>query len=150
MRLARLAHTLTAIINSDADPRTIAGWSSCAFVSKGALKNWCVTARIPARRYLVFARLLRVVIRSEGGRHRPENLLSVADRRTMRGLLRASGFADESDLPGTIDEFLERQRLICEPDSMMEIRRVLAGGLDNRPVDGHPPVQDELTVAPSQ
>jgi hypothetical protein len=122
---ARLARALVLIIDSGKDPRTVRGWGRCALASSGALRNWCRTARIAPRRCLVFGRLLRAVVRSDGGRHKLENLLAVVDLRTLSGLLRFAGFSGQDDFPRDTDEFLQRQTLICDPDALLEIRRAL-------------------------
>jgi CheY-like chemotaxis protein len=123
---ARWARVLLPILDSPKDPRTISGWSRLAFVSPGALRNWCRMAGISPRRSLVFARLLRAVFLGHGGRHKPENLLDVVDRRTLVGLLRLAGLNPQHDLPQDIDGFLQRQSLIRDPDALFEIRRALA------------------------
>jgi hypothetical protein len=89
------------------------------------LRNWCRTAGISPRRALVFARLLRAVLLADGGRHRPENLLDIVDRRTLTGLLKMGGFDPEEDLPGDVETFLERQTLVRDLESIVAIRRVL-------------------------
>lgn len=122
---ARLARALMPILDSGADPRTICDWAHCAYASSGALKNWCSTAGIAPRRCLLFGRMLRAVIRSNGGRHKLENLLAVVDRRTLAGLLTIAGFSGERDFPRDVNEFLARQTLIRDPDVLRELRRAL-------------------------
>jgi len=123
---ARWVRVLMTIVDSPKDPRTISNWSRLAFVSPGALRNWCRMAGISPRRSLVFARLLRAVCLGHGGRHKPENLLDVVDRRTLVGLLRLAGLNPEHDFPRDVDAFLHRQALIGDPDALFEIRRALA------------------------
>ena len=76
---ARWARVVVPVLDAPEDPRTIKAWSRLLYVSPGALRNWCRTAGITPRRSLVFARLLRAVFLSDGGRHKPENLLDVVD-----------------------------------------------------------------------
>lgn len=123
---ARWARVLLPVLDSPKDPRTISGWSRLAFVSPGALRNWCRMAGISPRRSLVFARLLRAVFLGHGGRHKPENLLDVVDRRTLVGLLRLAGLNPQHEFPQDVDVFLHRQTLIRDPDALFEIRRALA------------------------
>lgn len=119
----RWAECVLPVIQCPRDVRTIALWGRWVGASTGALRNWCRTARIPARKSLVFARLLRaVVLRGRTGQNL-ENLLDVVDRRTMLGLLRTAGFCDEDDLPSTIDEFLSRQILVNDSDAVSSVRR---------------------------
>lgn len=123
---ARWARALAPVITSTKDPRTVSGWSRLAFVSPGALRNWCRTAGVSARRSLVFARLLRAAFLSQGGRHRPEDLLDVVDRRTYVGLLKFAGLAPEQPFPASPEEFLQQQMLVRDADRLTEIRRALA------------------------
>jgi CheY-like chemotaxis protein len=123
---ARWARALAPVITSAKDPRTVSGWSRLVFVSPGALRNWCRTAGVSARRSLVFARLLRVAFLSQGGRHRPEDLLDVVDRRTFVGLLKFAGLDPERPFPTSAEEFLRQQTLVRDPDRLFEIRRALS------------------------
>jgi CheY-like chemotaxis protein len=123
---ARWARALAPVIASAKDPRTVSGWSRLVFVSPGALRNWCRTAGVSARRSLVFARLLRVAFLSQGGRHRPEDLLDVVDRRTFLGLLKFAGLDPERPFPENPEAFLQQQMLVQDPDRLFEIRRALA------------------------
>jgi CheY-like chemotaxis protein len=122
---ARWARVILPVLDSPKDPRTISGWSRLAFVSPGALRNWCRMAGISPRRSLVFARLLRAVVLGHGGRHKPENLLDVVDRRTLFGLLRLAGLNPQHEFPRDVDDFLLRQTLVRDPDALFEIRRAL-------------------------
>jgi|EndMetStandDraft_5_1072996.scaffolds.fasta_scaffold41405_1 CheY-like chemotaxis protein len=123
---ARWARALAPVIASAKDPRTVSGWSRLVFVSPGALRNWCRTAGVSARRSLVFARLLRVAFLSQDGRHRPEDLLDVVDRRTFVGLLKFAGLDPDRPFPKSPEEFLQQQMLVRDPDRLFEIRRALA------------------------
>jgi len=129
---ARWARAIVPIMGSPRDPRTIAGWGRWVAASPGALRNWCRTAGITARRSLVFARMLRAASLSEGGRHRPENLLDVVDRRTLTGLLKFAGFKDDDDFPKDIQEFLARQALVRDPDALFEVKRALEERVPSR------------------
>lgn len=122
---ARWAHAIVPIVDCPIDPRTIEGWSRWIAASPGAIRNWCFTAGLAPRRSLVFARLLRAVILSEGGRRKPENLLDVVDRRTLRGLLSLAGLTAGGRLPSSVEEFLEHQVLVQDRDALREIRRAL-------------------------
>jgi CheY-like chemotaxis protein len=122
---ARLARVLVPIIDSSTDPRTIQEWSHLVFVSPGALRNWCRMAGISPRRSLVFGRLLRAVCLSQGGRHKPENLLDVVDRRTLVGLLKFAGLEPLPAFPSDVDSFLKRQMLVRDSDTLFEIRKAI-------------------------
>jgi FixJ family two-component response regulator len=122
----RWARAVVPIVDAAVDPRTVRGWSRLVYVSPGALRNWCRMAGIPPRRSLVFARLLRVVCLSRGGRHKPENLLDVVDRRTLVGLLRFAGLSGQREFPEDVDTFLEWQQLVRDPDALRAITSALA------------------------
>jgi len=121
---ARVVRALLAVVQTQDDPRTLAGWSRCSFASVGTIRNWCYTAGIPPRRCLVFGRLLRVVLRSNRERCRPENLLAVVDRRTLIRLFACAGFTADG-FPNTVEEFLQRQTLIADEDFLRETRRAI-------------------------
>lgn len=122
---ARWARALVPLIDAPSDPRTLTGWSRVVFASPGAIRNWCRTAGISPRRALVFGRLLRAVLQGRAGRHKPENLLDVVDRRTLAGLLRLAGLQENVEFPRDIDSFLQRQVLVRDPDMLLEVQRAL-------------------------
>jgi CheY-like chemotaxis protein len=122
---ARWARVVVPVLDASEDPRTIKAWSRLLYVSPGALRNWCRTAGITPRRSLVFARLLRAVFLSDGGRHKPENLLDVVDRRTLVSLLTFAGLSLERAFPDRLDVFLREQVLVRDPDALLEITRAL-------------------------
>jgi CheY-like chemotaxis protein len=123
---ARWARALVPLVQAPSDPRTLAAWARIVFVSSGALRTWCRMAGIPPRRSLVFARLLRAVVKSRDGAHRPEDFLDGLDRRTLVGLLRLAGLNTGTDFPGDVDAYLRRQLLVRDPETLLEIRRTLA------------------------
>jgi hypothetical protein len=119
---SRLARVIVAVVEAESDPRTLFGWSRITYTAPGTLRNWCRTAGVSARRCLVFARLLRVIVASETGTHRPENLLDVADRRTITCLARYAGFRTFDDVPRGLQQYLDRQRLIRDDRILEETR----------------------------
>jgi CheY-like chemotaxis protein len=133
---ARLVRAMAPIMDSASDPRTIQDWSRLTFVSPGALRNYCRIAGVSPRRALVFARLLRAVLLGQGGRHRPENLLDVVDRRTLVGLLNFAGLDPHGEFPTSLDAFLGRQVLVQDPDVLLEIRRVMHARRHSKPQNG--------------
>lgn len=122
---ARWARALVPILDAPRDPRTVAAWGRHIAASQGALRNWCRTAQISPRRSLLLGRMLRAVYLSDNGRHGPESLLDIVDRRTLAGLLRLAGLDGEAGFPTTVDEFIERQRLVCDTTALREIRSEL-------------------------
>jgi DNA-binding response OmpR family regulator len=122
---SRWARAVAPIVYATKDPRTTRDWSRVVYASPGTLRNWCRTANIPARRSLVFGRLLRAVYRCREQLNRPEELLDVVDLRTIAGLLELAGLDAEVGLPKTVEAFLTKQRMITEPLVLREIRKAL-------------------------
>jgi CheY-like chemotaxis protein len=110
------------------DPRTLSDWGRGVAVSPGALRNWCRTAGLPARRSLLFMRVLRAVQRQAHGSFGAEELLDIVDRRTITKLMALSG-GDGCRLPRSVPEFLERQALIDNPRAVTAVRTELARSL---------------------
>jgi CheY-like chemotaxis protein len=119
----RWADVVTRSIDAPADPRTLSDLGHLVGVSVGTFRNWCRTARLSSRRSLLFARMLRAVIRQPTDLAAPEDLLNVVDRRTLAKLLHASG--GTSDRLPSIAEFFERQALISDERAVSGIRRAL-------------------------
>jgi CheY-like chemotaxis protein len=122
---ARWAQLVLSTIDAPSDPNSLYRWSRAVGVSIGALRNWCRTARHSSRRSLLFARMLRAVLRQSVGHTAPEDLLNVVDRRTLAKLLLAGG-GTETQLPATVDEFLRRQAFIVDDVAVNQIRSALA------------------------
>jgi ActR/RegA family two-component response regulator len=99
-----------------------------AHSSPGGLRNWCHTARQVPRRSLLFARMLRAVYRQGLPPKPPADLLNIVDRRTLAKLLSMCG-GSGANLPATVDEFLDRQRLIEDPHAVDQVRRLLSSRL---------------------
>lgn len=124
--LRRWARAVMTVMSSKTDPKNLEGWAQCAAASTGTLRNWCRTANISPRRSLVFARLLRAVLRYHIYSDLPENCLDVVDMRTLSRLLAHSGsdWAPRSPAP-TVDEFLDRQTLIRDVRAIEQIRMLI-------------------------
>ena len=126
------------VIDSPEDPRTIADWASWVGASRGALRGWCRTAGLHAKRSLSLARMLRVVVRYPEGS--PENLLDFADTRSLQNFLRL-GHSEEPPclLPLGAQELLDRQRWITDPLALRELAAALSTRdvrVDERPDKG--------------
>jgi hypothetical protein len=125
----RWANVVTAVVASPFDPRNLDGWARAARAGRGTLRSWCRAAGLSAKASLDFARLLRAVVRSQGQPWDPHNILDVVDPRTMRRLVERGGLAmvPPGSAPPTAREFLERQRLILEPEALKAVTaRLLA------------------------
>src|SRR5713226_9707870 len=90
----RWAKAVVAVLNCDADPKSLVGWSYAAGAAQGTLRGWCRTAGISAKISLDFARMLRAVLLSEHEDWEPENLLNIVDARTLTRLLGRSGIGN--------------------------------------------------------
>jgi ActR/RegA family two-component response regulator len=123
--LKRWADVLVSSIESPTDLRTLEEWGRFVGVSVGGLRNWCRTASLPARRSLLLARVLRAVIMQQRTTLPPDGLLNIVDRRTLGKLLAQSGGTD-GQLPTSLEEFLERQRLIEQPKAIAVLRATLS------------------------
>lgn len=124
--LKRWARAVLGVLDSPTDPKTLSAWARCAAASPGTLRNWCRTAHLGPRRSLVFARLLRAVVRYHTHADPPEDSLDVVDARTLNRLLDLSGtgWASRADAP-SLEEFLNRQALIDNRKAIEQIRRAI-------------------------
>jgi CheY-like chemotaxis protein len=131
----RWATVVIRAVSLPRDPRTLGEWGHGIGVSEGALRNWCRTALVSAKRSLAFARILRAVVRQHDSGLPPEELLNVVDRRTLTKLLNASGAAN-GRLPRSVQEFIQGQHLIEHPYALSEISRAMASANLARPAGG--------------
>lgn len=121
---ARWAHVVTRAASAPTDLRTLHDWGRFVGVSPGAIRNWCRTARLPPRRSLLLARVLRAVIRRQHVEAPPADLLDIVDRRTLAKLMALSGGTAEQ-LPPTVSDLLARQTLISDAAAINAIHAVL-------------------------
>jgi DNA-binding response OmpR family regulator len=118
--LKRWADLVVRPVSSESDLRTLHEWGHFLGVSRGTLRNWCRTARISARRSLLFARLLRAVARRDASTGQLEDLLNVVDGRTISKLLTLAGSTGR-DLPSSVPVFLKSQLLIRSEPAIKEV-----------------------------
>ena len=81
---ARWANAVVPIIDCPDDPRTITAWGRCIAASPGAILELVLHRRCRSAKVAGLRLAAPAVVFSEGGRHKPENLLDVVDRRTLR------------------------------------------------------------------
>jgi DNA-binding response OmpR family regulator len=135
--LSRWADVVVRAVECQHDPRTLKEWGRAAGVSTGALRNWCSTARIPARQSLLFARMLRAVVKHSRSATPPEDLLNVVDRRTLVKMLTAAG-SSSAALPRDVNEFLCRQRFVKTAAAIRSVAVALhSREFDIQPVTEH-------------
>jgi ActR/RegA family two-component response regulator len=121
--LQRWTNLIVKAIPLRADPRTLSEWGHAIGVSEGALRNWCRTAGISARRSLLFARVLRAVACHERTGTAAEALLNVVDRRTVNKILSQCGGV-RGCLPSSLSLFLDHQ-LLVPPEYASEMAKCL-------------------------
>ena len=122
----RWADPIDRLIDVAQDPTSLRQFGRAVGMSVGAFRNWCRTARVGARSSLAFARALRAVYRFERDQStRPENLLSIVDRRTITKFVRKAGGQGDR-LPDTVTDFLERQQFITNRETIEAVRITLA------------------------
>jgi hypothetical protein len=126
--LSRWAQAVVSAVESDIDPRTVQLWGRAIGASPGALRNWCRTAGLSPRRSLTFARMLRVVVRTPVELSAPENLIDVADYRTLQKLLTLGNQqAHSRSIPTTIQGYLVAQRWITGPEALRQVIAKIVG-----------------------
>jgi hypothetical protein len=121
----RLARAVAAVVTSSHDLRTVKDWAQLVCASTGALRTWCDTAGVSARRSLIFGRIVRVISLRREFPGRPEHLFDVADTRTLAGLYKVCGMRLGERFPANVDEFLARQTVMCEADLVAALRTAI-------------------------
>jgi FixJ family two-component response regulator len=125
-RAPSLPRAIAALVESPEDLTTLLAWSRCAKVPVVALRRWCTTAGVMPRHVLVFGRVLRAIRLREAG-YELVDVLDVADRRTLCGLLQFVGFAHEHDLPLNVDAYVARQVVVRDASLLEKLRLALYG-----------------------
>lgn len=130
--LTRWSFAVVGLARATQDPRTVTDWGRAIGLSAGALRTWCRTARLPPRRSLLFARLLRAILfqATVDSNIPPEQLLDVVDQRTLTKWLLAAGGTRDA-LP-SLSEFLERQTLIADGVAVSHVRVAVTALLAER------------------
>ena len=123
--MLRWADVVVRAIAAKEDPRTLAEWGREVAVSTGALRNWCRTANLSARRSVMFMRVLRAVYRQRIVGLGAEDLLNIVDRRTIAKLMMLSG-GESCRLPPSLSDFLEHQQLIQNRRAIAAVRAALS------------------------
>jgi CheY-like chemotaxis protein len=123
--LARWADVVVRGVDAPRDMRTLRDWGRSVAASPGAIRNWCYSARVPARDSLLFTRVLRAVfLHNSRPSKKPEDLLNIVDRRTLTKVLKRAG-GTESTLPSCIDDFLDRQQILPNVRAMAVVRAAI-------------------------
>jgi hypothetical protein len=104
----RWAALVLSTIDVEDDPKTILQWARSIGLSRSVLCERCRLVRIPTHDARDFARLVRAICRS-GDVWQPENILDLADTRTLRKLLSRAGLSDLRNGPPSLEDFLARQ-----------------------------------------
>jgi CheY-like chemotaxis protein len=121
---ARWADAVVKVIDAPRDPRTLQLWGRHVGASPGSLRNWCRMAGLSPKRSLNMARMIRAITLATSLK-RPEDVFNVTDRRTLRQLLTLGDPHRRPSLPGTLEEFFDRQRWVSSPSALQELKRLL-------------------------
>jgi DNA-binding response OmpR family regulator len=130
----------TLVINAceaDVDLRTMTAWAHFAGVSYSALSELCRIVDVRPHDARDFVRMLRAVIQSSRFKCRPEALLDVGDRRTLKALLARSvlGLMGTSTVPSA-ESYLSRQEFVSPHNEAVRIVcSLLAKRTPEQPVD---------------
>jgi hypothetical protein len=121
----RWAAVVIPVIDSPRDPKTLRAWGRWVAASPGAIRNWCRTANVSAKRSLNFARMLRAVEGHRRDRCPLEELLDVVDRRTLVKMCRLGvpKSGSTAQLPASVEEYLRSQQWILSDTLLAAIRR---------------------------
>jgi FixJ family two-component response regulator len=130
--LNRWARLITDVVTSESDIRTVEEWGRHVNLSASGLRNRCAAAGQPVHQTLLFARVLRAIVRAKGSSVSPETLLDIVDSRTVSKVLRVSGGAS-GRLPVSVADFIATQRLIIDDLPLRVIAAALnrLSGLDS-------------------
>jgi AraC-like DNA-binding protein len=96
-------------VNSPDDPARLADWAAFAGMSVSTLRQRCYVANVPPRSSLLFARLLRAVVRVQGQPWDARQWLFAADSRTLTALVSKAGMPLRAQDTPSISSFLETQ-----------------------------------------
>jgi DNA-binding response OmpR family regulator len=109
---------------ADADVRTVEGLADWLNISPSRFNEACWLLGIPPHEARDLARMLRVVIKGAGQRHRFPTLLDVSERRTLEKLLDRAGVGSlTADGTMSVGEFLRCQRFVLQDNDGLEALR---------------------------
>jgi hypothetical protein len=112
----RWANAVAAAVLAPDDVRTVGGWARCAGTSRATLDTSCRSAGTTPKRSLDLARLLRAWLLTEGRLDQLDEMLDIADPRTVRRLLDRAGIQAPAECghpdPSSLDDFLTCQHLV--------------------------------------
>jgi len=117
------------ILDAEQDPRTLAEWGRHVGASASKLRSRCAAAGQGAKTSLDFARLLRLVVRSQaaGNGWDPAVELSSCDPRTVQALLNQAGLESIplGSTPPSVTFFLGHQRFVSEGRALADLKQAL-------------------------
>lgn len=109
------------------DPKTLSDWARFTGISYSSLCEVCCLLGIRPHAARDLTRVLRAIVQAPLEDCRPEVLLDVSDRRTLRNLLRRTGSASGADMPASVEELLLRQTFIpAGNEGIIALRAVIA------------------------
>jgi len=129
----RLALAMVRAVWYTSDPRTFAAWGKAVAHTTWQLRAWCDVAQVPGRDALAFVRALRAVAQVELRGSGYEEVLDIAEPRTLERFLRRAG------IPGrrrsgrlTPFQFLSAQTFVTKPELVQRVRELLANETSRR------------------
>ena len=124
----RWASVVVAVLDAEQDLQTLVEWGRHVGMSAGTLRSRCAAAGQSAKASLDFARLLRLVARSQAaGDWDPAAELSSRDPRTVEALLRHGGLQGIPSGPTpSVTFFLDQQSRVPEGRALAALKQALA------------------------
>lgn len=115
----RVAVLVVSVVSLESDVKTLEQWAAATGVSAGSLRGYCCTVGIRPKKALDFARLLRIVARSEPGVWEPARWLDVSEPRHLSALLARGGLPRSSTAPPTLECFFAHQALVARESGVL-------------------------------
>ncbi|HUL71728.1 MAG TPA: hypothetical protein VLT86_01420 [Vicinamibacterales bacterium] len=128
----RVAKAILKVVEAPNDVLTIDAWAELTGPARRTMEGWCSAAGVTAHNGLLFARCLRGVLRlSVFGEPFSQSIDSV-DRRTRLELVEMAGGDRRSGaVPVTVEDFLEKQRVLGLATILNAVRRLLVDRYPN-------------------
>lgn len=129
----RLAQAIVRACWHTCDPRTLAEWARATALTTWQLRAWCQVAQVHGRDVLAFVRALRAVIKAEIHGCGYEEVLDIAEPRTLDRFLRRAGILQgRTSAHITTDEFLARQKFLKKPELVQRVCELVADEASRR------------------
>lgn len=128
----RWANAVYAVTRSAEDPKTFYQWGRLVGASRSTLATWCRASGVSPRQSLQLARLLRALVLTDGQLNLLQQVLDIAEPRTLQRLLDRAGFRPD-ETHAAVTDFLRRQRLVNHSVAINQLTSLLLSGADRAP-----------------